>query len=147
MIIYRDKTFADIGRYLKTNAKLAGRWVKNNKVKAALGTAAAVGGSVYAKTHTKDEIKEKLHKATDYVVDNPKDTAAYVAGELILPGILAKKALKKWPTGKGKLVAGGLGLYASSPVGLVSLGIAAKNKRQEKKRLAAEQQTVNNTNP
>ena len=73
------------------------------------------------------------YKAIDAVVDNPRDTAAYVVGDLVLPGILAKKAAEKWQGPKGKAVAAGLAAYAMSPVGLTGLGIMAKNKWKAKR--------------
>lgn len=85
-----------------------------------------------------DKVRETGHKAVDYIVDNPKDTAAYVVGDLVLPGILAKKAAQKWKGPKGKMAAGALGVYAMSPFGLTGLGIMAKNKYKAKRRSEAE---------
>lgn len=134
MIVRRDKSFlTKMGQSIKVNSKLAARWVKNNKVKSGLGAAGAIAGSVYLGRKSKGEVKSDVNKVTDAIIDNPKETAAYIAGDLVVPGILAKKALKKWPTGKGKVIAGGLGVYAASPVGLTSLAIAAKHKRESKK--------------
>lgn len=84
--------------------------------------------------HPKETLRKTGHQAVDYVADNPLDTATYVAGDLVLPGWLAKKAAKKWKGPKGKMAAGALGVYAMSPVGLTAAGIAAKNKWKAKKK-------------
>jgi len=84
-------------------------------------------------SNPKEAIRNTGHKLVDYAVDNPLDTAAYVAGDLVLPGILAKKAVKKWTGKKGKIAAGVLTGYAMSPVGVTAAGIAYKNKLKKKK--------------
>lgn len=85
------------------------------------------------KPKVKDKIRKTGHKAVDYVVDNPLDTAAWLVGDIILPGKLAKEAAKKWKGPKGKLAAGALGVYALSPFGATTAAIAYKNKRKKKK--------------
>ena len=103
------------------------------KIPRLIKTESDLGSGTERKTF-REKARTAGYKAIDAVVDNPRDTAAYVAGDLVLPGILAKKAAAKWQGPKGKAVAAGLAAYAMSPVGVTGLGIMAKKRWKAKRK-------------